>query len=66
MFVRDDATGLLRQARHQGEAGAIPVEAAARFGTQIPLEYAYAAWGNFLTLRWAVTPSGRSAAASWV
>jgi hypothetical protein len=46
MFVRDDATGLLRQARHQGEAGAIPVEAAARFGTQIPLEYAYAAWGK--------------------
>ena len=29
-----------------GRGGAIPVEAAARFGTQIPLEYAYAAWGK--------------------
>jgi hypothetical protein len=46
MFVRESATGLFRQARHQDEAGAIPVEAAARFGTQIPLEYAYAAWGK--------------------
>jgi hypothetical protein len=46
MFVRDDATGLFRQARRPDEAGAIPVEAAARFGTQIPLEYAYAAWGT--------------------
>jgi hypothetical protein len=46
MFVRDGATGLFRQARRQDEAGAIPVEAAARFGTQIPLEYAYAAWGK--------------------
>ena len=44
MFVRDDATGMFRQARRQDEAGAVPVEAAARFGTQIPLEYAYAAW----------------------
>jgi hypothetical protein len=46
MFVRDDATGLFRQVRRQDEMGAIPVEAAARFGTQIPLEYAYAAWGK--------------------
>jgi hypothetical protein len=46
MFVRESATGLFRQARHSDEAGAIPVEAAARFGTQIPLEYAYAAWGK--------------------
>jgi hypothetical protein len=46
MFVRDGATGIFRQARRQDEAGAIPVEAAARFGTQIPLEYAYAAWGK--------------------
>jgi hypothetical protein len=45
MFVRECATGPFRQARHQDEAGAVPVEAAARFGTQIPLEYAYAAWG---------------------
>ncbi|MBM3223927.1 MAG: hypothetical protein FJZ47_09020 [Candidatus Tectomicrobia bacterium] len=44
MFVRDGATGLFRQARHQDEAEAVSVEAAARFGTQIPLEYAYAAW----------------------
>jgi len=46
MFVREEATGVFRQARRQDEAGAIPVEAAARFGTQIPLEYAYAAWGK--------------------
>jgi hypothetical protein len=46
MFIRDDATGLFRQARSQAEAGVISVEAAARFGTQIPLEYAYAAWGK--------------------
>src|SRR5215471_15731763 len=35
---------MFRQARRQDEAGALSVEAAARFGTQIPLEYAYAAW----------------------
>src|SRR5262245_12699464 len=46
MFIRESATGLFRQARRQDEMGAIPVEAAARFGTQIPLEYAYAAWGK--------------------
>jgi len=46
LFVRERATGLFRQARHQDESGAISVEAAARFGTQIPLEYAYAAWGK--------------------
>src|SRR5439155_3983069 len=46
MFVREEATGVFRQARRPDEAGAIPVEAAARFGTQIPLEYAYAAWGT--------------------
>src|SRR5262249_7856616 len=40
---------MFRQARRQDEAGAIPVEAAARFGTQIPLEYAYAAWGKLPT-----------------
>src|SRR5262249_49725952 len=50
MFVRESATGLFRQARYQDEAGAIPVEAAARFGTQIPLEYAYAAWGKLFSL----------------
>jgi AAA domain len=46
MFVRDGVTGMFRPARRQDEAEAIPVEAAARFGTQIPLEYAYAAWGK--------------------
>ena len=40
---------MFRQARRQDEAGAISVEAAARFGTQIPLEYAYAAWGKLST-----------------
>jgi hypothetical protein len=47
-FVRDAATGELRQPR---EATATPgqtlnIEAAARFGAEIPLEYAYAAWGR--------------------
>jgi hypothetical protein len=46
LFVREAATGLFRQPRQHDEARAIPVEAAARFGTQIPLEYAYAAWGK--------------------
>src|SRR5438132_361854 len=45
MFVREEATGVFRQARRPDEAGVTYVEAAARFGTQIPLEYAYAAWG---------------------
>jgi hypothetical protein len=45
-FVRGAATGLFRKARRGDEAGALHVEAAARFGTQIPLEYAYAAWGK--------------------
>jgi hypothetical protein len=46
MFVRESTTRMFRQARRPDEAGAISVEAAARFGTQIPLEYAYAAWGK--------------------
>lgn len=62
-FMRDDATGQLRQPHdatpHDDEddtpAGAatanvktetISIEAAARFGAEIPLEYAYAAWGH--------------------
>jgi hypothetical protein len=49
MFVRAAGTGIFRPARHQDEAGTIAVEAAARFGTQIPLEYAYAAWGKLPT-----------------
>src|SRR5262249_45960143 len=46
VFVRDPHTGLFRKAGSIDEAGAIHVESAARFGTQIPLEYAYAAWGK--------------------
>src|SRR5262249_35082053 len=49
LFIRDATTGRFHQARREDEPGAIPVEAAARFGTQIPLEYVYAAWGH-LTL----------------
>jgi hypothetical protein len=49
LFVREAATGRFRPARRQDEAGAIPVEAAARFATQIPLEYAYGAWGKLPT-----------------
>ena len=59
MFIRDDATGLFRQAKRQDEAGALSVEAAARFGTQIPLEYAYAIWGK-LTPAEAASPAQRA------
>ncbi|HLL74715.1 MAG TPA: PD-(D/E)XK nuclease family protein, partial [Pyrinomonadaceae bacterium] len=43
-FARDAATRQLRPAE-AAEPGAFFVESAARFGTEIPLEYAYAAWG---------------------
>ena len=43
-FARDAETGQLKPADAEG-GGAIFVESAARFGTEIPLEYAYAAWG---------------------
>jgi hypothetical protein len=43
-FVRDAATRELRPAERT-EPGAFFAESAARFGTEIPLEYAYAAWG---------------------
>jgi hypothetical protein len=46
VFVRDLHTGLFRKARSHDQAGAMYVESAARFGAQIPLEYAYAAWGK--------------------
>lgn len=59
MFVRDGTTGRFRQPRRQDEPGAIAVEAAARFGTQIPLEYAYAAWGH-LGLSEAASPVQRA------
>jgi CRISPR/Cas system-associated exonuclease Cas4 (RecB family) len=45
-FVRDPASGEFRQSGKADEPGAIHVEAAARFSVQIPLEYAYAAWGK--------------------
>ncbi|MCA1631860.1 MAG: ATP-binding protein, partial [Acidobacteria bacterium] len=43
-FARDTSSGLLSPSEAKGD-GAIFVESAARFGTEIPLEYAYAAWG---------------------
>ncbi|HZG53768.1 MAG TPA: AAA domain-containing protein [Pyrinomonadaceae bacterium] len=45
-FTRDAETGELVAASTEDKAGrAMWVESAARFGTEIPLEYAYAAWG---------------------
>ena len=44
-FTRDASDGLLKPAEAKGD-GAIFVESSARFGTEIPLEYAYAAWGR--------------------
>src|SRR5438094_3887269 len=49
VFVRDVHTGVFRKARSNDETGVTHVESAARFGTQIPLEYAYAAWGKLPT-----------------
>jgi hypothetical protein len=43
-FARDAGTGQLKPSDAKGE-GAVFVESSARFGTEIPLEYAYAAWG---------------------
>ncbi|MDT7540985.1 MAG: hypothetical protein QOE33_889 [Acidobacteriota bacterium] len=43
-FARDTQTGLFAPADKEG--GAHVVESSARFGTEIPLEYAYAAWGR--------------------
>jgi hypothetical protein len=44
-FARDTQTKLFTPADGKDD-GALFVEAAARFGTEIPLEYAYAAWGR--------------------
>ncbi len=45
-FTRDAATGVFVAASPgEGATSAVWVESAARFGTEIPLEYAYAAWG---------------------
>jgi hypothetical protein len=44
-FARDAETHLF-QPSDMKEHGAVFVESAARFGTEIPLEYAYAAWGR--------------------
>jgi hypothetical protein len=43
-FARDAETKLFQPAGERGE-GAVFVESSSRFGTEIPLEYAYAAWG---------------------
>ncbi|HEX9918926.1 MAG TPA: hypothetical protein VGA87_07155, partial [Pyrinomonadaceae bacterium] len=45
-FVRDAATGeFLATAPEENGGRVVWVESAARFGTEIPLEYVYAAWG---------------------
>jgi hypothetical protein len=46
-FTRDARTGEFVAAAPspEGAGGAVWVESAARFGTEIPLEYVYAAWG---------------------
>jgi hypothetical protein len=45
-FRRDLRTGLFHPAERGAEGESYYVESAARFGTQIPLEYAYAAWNR--------------------
>ena len=44
-FTRDAATSRFVSAPEERAGGAVWVESAARFGTEIPLEYVYAAWG---------------------
>ena len=45
-FTRDEATGeFVASSPTEGAESVRWVESAARFGTEIPLEYAYAAWG---------------------
>jgi hypothetical protein len=44
-FRRDAATKLFTAAPEEKAGDALWVESAARFGTEIPLEYVYAAWG---------------------
>lgn len=63
-FSRENGTGAVlpfpQNENFSGEQSpGVFVEAAARFGTQIPLEYAYAAWGR-LREEAAMTPQGRA------
>ena len=44
-YKRDPVTGLIERAS-KGNQDGMWLEASARFGTEIPLEYAYAAWGK--------------------
>ncbi|MCI0391520.1 MAG: AAA domain-containing protein [Acidobacteria bacterium] len=45
-FKRDPQTGQFEKVKIKDGPGVLHVESAARFGTQIPLEYAYVAWGK--------------------
>jgi len=49
VFVRDVHTGLFSKAGSNDPAGAVYVESGSALGTQIPLEYAYAAWDKLPT-----------------
>ena len=44
-YLRESDTRLFRAPEESGRRVALWVESASRFGTEIPLEYAYAAWG---------------------
>lgn len=46
LLARDQQTGKFKQAGNADGQDAVWIETASRFGTQIPLEYAYAAWGK--------------------
>jgi hypothetical protein len=45
LFARDAASGQFIVTTEESASNTTRVESAARFGTEIPLEYAYAAWG---------------------
>lgn len=45
-YVRDEGRRLFSVPEEKAGPDALWVESAARFGTEIPLEYAYAAWGQ--------------------
>lgn len=45
-YMRDESSRLFSLPEEKAGPDALWVESAARFGTEIPLEYAYAAWGE--------------------
>ncbi len=58
-YIRDEHNQLFSVPEEKAGSDALWVEAAARFGTEIPLEYAYVAWGE-LTDSESLKPDART------